>query len=65
MMETKVDVAIEVAKFLDRIGIQDPEAWKALEVWNEDEVTADQLRQSALILLKFIQRPRVWERLVN
>lgn len=64
-METKVDVAIEVAKFLDRIGIQDPEAWKALEVWNEDEVTADQLRQSALILLKFIQRPRVWERLVN
>lgn len=63
--ESKVDVAIEVAEYLDRIGVHDQEAWRALEVWNEDEATAEQLRESALVLLKFIQPNREWEGLVN
>lgn len=65
MTETKIDVAIEVAEYLDRIGIQDQEVWQALEVWNEDNATVDQFRESALTLLKFIVPVRDWENLVN
>lgn len=62
---TRIDVAIEVAEYLDRIGVQDLEVWQALDVWNDDDATADQMRESALVLLKFIQPKREWEGLVN